>query len=123
MVQLPEVQTSYLAQDLHEAPARPQAAVEEPVSQVVPLQQPEQLPGPQVGRGVVQTPNWHCFPPGQVWHCCPPEPQWVEVVPGLQAPPAQQPVQLAGVHWGGGVPQVPLLQAWPVWQVWHCSPP
>ena len=117
--QLPEVQTWYFAQDLQEAPARPQAEVEAPERQVVPWQQPEQLPGPQVGRGVPQTPLWHCWPLLQAWHCWPFLPQKLKVVPGLHVPAEQQPEQLAGVQVGGGVPQVPLLHCWPLGQVLH----
>ena len=122
-LQLPEEQSSYFAQALQDAPARPQAEVELPVLHVVPWQQPVQLPGPQVGVGTTQAPFWHCSPDWQALHCWPFLPQKPKVVPGLQVPPEQQPEQFAGVQVGGGVPQVPLLHCWPPGHCLHLLPP
>jgi hypothetical protein len=64
-------------------------------TQVLPLQQPAQLAGPQVG---VQVPDWQVSVPVHAAQAMPPLPHWefVSLPTPMQVVPAQQPVQLAG---------------------------
>jgi hypothetical protein len=84
-----------LPQLLHVAPPTPQAALEVPGRQVLPSQQPLQLPGPQ--------PAAEHDPPEQVppaapqsWQGTPPVPQAQLSLPPRHCVPSQQPGQLPG---------------------------
>ena len=44
------------------------------------------------------------------------------MVPGSHLLPEQQPEQLVGVHWGGGIPQVPLTHCCPDGHCLHWLP-
>ena len=77
-------------------PPVPHAWLVLPVRQVVPSQQPAQVPGPH---RLTQLPLWHCVPLGQLTQVAPLRPQAVSEVPVLQVFPSQQPLgQLVGVH-------------------------
>jgi hypothetical protein len=111
------------AQSTQATPPMPQAPSLVPPMHWLPAQQPEQLPGPQVG-GVPEQllVVGSQVPPVEVQstHPAPPVPQAVELVPPMHWLFWQQPEgQVAGPHAGGGwVWQVPVagLQLWPVWE-------
>jgi hypothetical protein len=61
------------------APSSPQAPFEVPALQVLPMQQPAQVVGPQ---GVTQAPLSHTVPAAQLAHATPPVPHAVFEFPG-----------------------------------------
>jgi hypothetical protein len=76
-------------------------------TQVVPLQQPAQVPGPQPAP--VQTPLWQTLLPVHAAHAAPLVPHWelLWLATAMQLLPLQQPAQLLGPQ---GVTQTPLVQ-------------
>jgi hypothetical protein len=95
-------------------------------TQTVPLQQPAQLPGPQLAV-VVQVPLWQVCVPVHATQTAPRAPHWllVSLAIATQLLPLQQPVQLAGPQLPPsiGVWQEPRLQDWPAWHPRQAEPP
>jgi hypothetical protein len=103
-------------QAAHAAPLFPHALVEVPVMQVVPEQQPVQLPGPQP---VMQLPCWHDWLlPVQLWQTAPFAPHALAWFPfARQLVPWQHPEQLLALH-----PEPPSPFCWQVLFVAHVIP-
>ena len=108
-------------QSRHPPPVAPHARSSVPSSQLVPLQQPGQLPVGQVPLQPSSAPAHfpahfgshpevlhcppavHCFPTSaQSVQSSPPRPHAPPPVPGLHSPRSQQPGQLWGLHVDGG---------------------
>ena len=86
------------AQLTHWVPAAPQAVFWLPTAQTsLPMQQPGQFAGPQLGAGT-QTPELQLSFAPQPLQTSPPLPHATGVVATTHALPTQQPGQLAGPH-------------------------
>jgi len=107
-----------LEQETQGTPPFPQSVLASPERQVVPSQQPGQLPGPQVGGGLSQVPAalQVLLLAVQLTQGTPPLPHAPSLVPPRHWVPEQQPEQLPGPQVGGGLSQVPAaaLQVWPL---------
>jgi hypothetical protein len=97
---VPPVQTSLAGQVAHAPPPTPHPPTLVPVSHVLPLQQPLQLPGPHAVTCFSQTLDWQVKVAGHAAQLSPFCPHSALVVPPWQMPfGSQHPSQFCGPHW------------------------